>query len=113
MIPFYQRSLKMEGFGWEFLIWLIIVLIVFWIVNNYIGLKRFASAIVAFLIASIAIFVLYNGNLLAEVFVTATFLILALFGLSAVFRSIRSDFEKPSVNKNTEVASTASRSTNE
>lgn len=73
----------------EFFIWFVIVLIVFYIVNEYVFLKRFASVIVAFLIASIIVFFVFQGDLLSEVFITSTFLILALFGLSAVLRSTR------------------------
>jgi hypothetical protein len=79
----------MESFAIEFFIWFVIVLVIFYVVNEKVGLKRFASIIVAFLIASIIIFFVYQGNLLSEVFITATFLILALFGLSAVLRSTR------------------------
>ena len=87
-----REQSPLNGSAFEFLIWFLIVLVIFYAVNEYGGLKRFASAIVAFLIASIVIFFAYQGDLLSEVFITATFLILALFGLSAVFRLRRSDF---------------------
>ncbi len=89
----------MEGFAIEFFIWFIVVLIVFWIVNSYIGLKRFASTLVAFLISSIIVFIAFQGDLLSEVFITATFIVLALFGLSAAVRSLRSDFAAPCVKR--------------
>jgi TctA family transporter len=89
----------MEGFAIEFFIWFIVVLIIFWIINSYIGLKRFASTIIAFLIASIIVFVAYQGDLMSEVFITATLIILALFGLSAAIRSVRSDFVAPCVKR--------------
>jgi glycerol uptake facilitator-like aquaporin len=83
----------------EFVIWFLLVLIIFYAVNEYGGLKRFASVLVAFLISSIVIFFAYQGDLLSEIFITATFLILALFGLSAALRSRRSDFERDITKK--------------
>lgn len=82
----------MESFAVEFFIWFVIVLVFFWITNSYIGLKRFASIIISFLIASIVVFIAYQGDLLSEILITATFLIFAFYGLTAALRSIRSDY---------------------
>jgi hypothetical protein len=75
----------------ELILWIVIVVLVFLVVNNYVGLKRFGSALIAFFIASFVVFLVFN-SILSEVFMSMTFLILAFFGLTTAFRSKRSDF---------------------
>jgi hypothetical protein len=82
----------------EFFMWLVVVVLVFYVINEYVGLKRFASVIIAALIASIVIFFAFHGNLFGEIALSASLIVLALFGLTAALRQKRSDFTRGSTS---------------
>ena len=83
----------MISYALEIFLWLIVSIVVFLVINNYVGLKRFGSAILSLLISSIVVAFIYNCDLISEVLFDGSLILLALFGLTAIFRAVRSDFD--------------------
>jgi hypothetical protein len=74
-----------------FIVWFVIIIVVFYVLNEIIGYKRFASVLLATLIASIVAWFFFKG-IQAETYITAIFVVFAIYGFTETLRSFRVDF---------------------
>ncbi len=79
----------------EFAIWVIILVIAYYIFNEVFCFKRLPALLFAATIASLIVYAVYL-SVLAEILVTATFVVWTFYGITQAFRAVRVDALHPS-----------------
>lgn len=82
----------MDDVTFEFIIWFVIVLITFIILNRYVGIRTAASIILSLLVASIIIYVLYK-NVSAEIAISLSIILIFFYGITKSLRDWRDDIK--------------------
>ena len=91
-----QSLPKMDAIVLEFLLWIVVVLVTFYVFNGIVFLKRMPSILFAVTIAGLVLFAVFQG-IMAEVFLTGALIAWVLYGVTQGFRQVRSDVNKEAI----------------
>ena len=86
-------TIELSSIALEFITWLVITVIVFYVFNSWVKLRTAASIILSFLIASSLITFIYN-SMFSEIMLNFSIIITILYGIFRATRDFRDDCSK-------------------